>query len=91
MKFIYPAVLRPTSEGYEATFPDLAGCQARGETLDEAIENAHEAAMEWITIELSEDSPAMPGVSEPDEIDLPEGAVLRNIAITYRFYDGYDE
>ncbi len=91
MKFIYPAVITPSGEGYLATFPDLTGCEARGSSFEEAVENAHEAAMDWITAELSEEEPLMPGVSEPDEIDLPEGASLRFIAITYRFYDGYDE
>ena len=91
MKFIYPAVFTPAPEGFVATFPDLTGCTAKGSNLDEAIENAHEAALEWINIELSEDEPMMPGVSEPDEIDLPEGGILRFIAVTYRFYDGYDE
>ena len=56
MKFIYPAVFRQTeSGGYRAWFPDLECCEASGETLDDAIENANEAARTWLTVELEED------------------------------------
>ena len=40
MKFIYPAVFRKNEEGrYKAFFPDLACCEAEGDTLDDAIDN----------------------------------------------------
>ena len=58
MKFIYPAVFHKTEEGhYKGYFPDLECCYGEGETLDEAIESANEAARDWITLELSEDEP----------------------------------
>ena len=35
MKFIYPAVFRPTEDKkYNAFFPDLACCEANGDTLE---------------------------------------------------------
>ena len=44
MKFIYPAVFKKkTDGGYAAYFPDLEFCEASGETLDDAIDNANEA------------------------------------------------
>ena len=50
MKFIYPAVFRKTDRGtYKGFFPDLAECYGEGETLDEAIEEANEAAYNWIS------------------------------------------
>ena len=49
MKFIYPAVFHKTEEGhYKGYFPDLECCYGEGETLDEAIESANEAARDWI-------------------------------------------
>ena len=58
MKFIYPAVFKKkTDGGYAAYFPDLEFCEASGETLDDAIDNANEAARTWITVELEEDEP----------------------------------
>ena len=45
MKFIYPAIFSKTTEGtFEARFPDLECCTATGETLDDCIENANQAA-----------------------------------------------
>ena len=45
MKFIYPAVFHKTEHNtYTAFFPDLEGCYAAGDTLEEAVENANEAA-----------------------------------------------
>ena len=49
MKFIYPAIFSKTTEGtFEARFPDLECCTATGETLDDCIENANQAAYDWI-------------------------------------------
>lgn len=91
MKFIYPAVFRKTvTGGYEGYFPDLEHCHAKGETLDEAVENANEAALDWISVELEEDSP-LPPVTDLHDIRLKEGEVVRNISVTYRFYDGWEE
>ncbi len=57
MKFIYPAVFKKkTDGGYAAYFPDLEFCEASGETLDDAIDNANEAARTWITVELKRTS-----------------------------------
>ncbi|MBR2527627.1 MAG: type II toxin-antitoxin system HicB family antitoxin [Blautia sp.] len=92
MKFIYPAIFSPTSEGgYEAIFPDLEFCHAQGDTLDEAVENAHEAANEWLQTELAEDVPQFPPVSDLSDLSLKEGETARNICVTLRFYEGWDE
>ena len=69
MKFIYPAVFHKTEEGhYKGYFPDLECCYGEGETLDDAIESANEAARDWITLELSEDDPLIPYVSDIEDI-----------------------
>ena len=71
MKFIYPAVFHKTEEGhYKGYFPDLECCYGEGETLDEAIESANEAARDWITLELSEDEPMIPYVSDIEDIEV---------------------
>ena len=54
MKFIYPAVFRKTDRGtYKGFFPDLAECYGEGETLDEAIEEANEAAYNWSLMKMT--------------------------------------
>ena len=46
MKFVYPAVFRETAPGrIRADFPDLEGCYAEGETIEEALESL--VQMKW--------------------------------------------
>ena len=46
MTFTYPAVFTPKKEGagYYVAFPDLEGCEAQGPDLEDAIDNAADAA-----------------------------------------------
>ena len=79
MKFIYPAVFRKNEEGrYKAFFPDLACCEAEGDTLDDAIDNAN-------------DEMDLPAISDESDLDLLEGDIVRNIQVNIRMYDGWDE
>ena len=94
MKFIYPAVFHKTEEGhYKGYFPDLECCYGEGETLDEAIESANEAARDWITLELSEDEVNLPPISDPRDLEqhLKEGQQVRQICVNIRLFDGWDE
>lgn len=91
MKFIYPAILQKKKNGgYAVRFPDLEGCGAEGETVDEAVENANAAALDWITLELEDDLP-LPAVSDPLDLFLADGEEVRSICVNYRFNDGWDE
>lgn len=92
MKFIYPAVFRRTENGgYRGYFPDLECCEAFGDTLDEAVENANAAACDWIQVELEEEEPKLPPISDISDLALEEDAVVRNISVNIRFYEGWDE
>lgn len=92
MKFIYPAVIRKNEQGtFDAYFPDLECCTAKGDTLEEAVDNANEAAYDWIYVELMEDDGQLPPVSDETDLNLLEGDVVRNIAVNIRFTDGWDE
>ena len=91
MKFIYHAVFRKIENGYHAFFPDLECCEASGDTLDDAIENANEACRNWITVELEEEEPNMPYVSDIEDIEIKDGDIVRNISVNIRFYEGWDE
>ncbi len=91
MQFMYPAVFCKTEEGkYKGYFPDLEQCYAKGDTLDEVLNDAIEEARSWITVEL-EDTFDLPPVSNPDEIELKDGEFIRTIAVTIRLTDGWDE
>lgn len=92
MKFMYPAVFRKNEDGtYNGYFPDLECCTSTGDTLDEAIENANEAAYNWITVELDEEEPNLPSISDPSDLDLTPEDIVRIISVNIRFYEGWDE
>ena len=54
MTFTYPAVFTKKEDGTGFThfFPDLEMCEADGADLEDAIENARDAAQNWISVEL---------------------------------------
>lgn len=92
MKFIYPAVFRKNESGkYHAFFPDLQYCEAEGDTLDDAIDNASEAAYNWIYAELTEDDIDLPAISDESDLNLLDGDIVRNILVNIRMFDGWDE
>ncbi len=72
-------------------FPDLECCEAEGGTLDDANDNANEACRTWITVELEEEEPVMPYVSDIEDIEVKDGDIIRNISVNIRFYEGWDE
>lgn len=91
MRFVYPAIFRKNESGkYQGYFPDLDGCAAEGDTLDEAIDNANEAAATWISLEIEEGG-TLPWISDLDDLSIQEGELVRNIAVTLRLMDGWDE
>lgn len=92
MTFIYPAVLTPHTddEGYHVYFPDLECCEADGPDLDDALENAREAAYNWISVEMEEEEVFMPEVSHTEDILLPEGGFLRQIMVTVKLMPDND-
>lgn len=54
MTFTYPAVFVPHGEdaGFDVEFPDLEGCRAVGPDLEDAVENARDAAYNWLMVEI---------------------------------------
>ena len=91
MTFSYPAVFKKEKGVITATFPDLAGIEVTGTTMDETIRLAREAANEWITAELEEDDPQMPAITDIEDLTLKRNEEARMIMIYYRFFDGWDE
>ena len=76
---------------YKGYFPDLECCYGEGDTIDDAIDDANEAARNWLSLELTEEDPFIPYVSDEEDIDLKEGEFIRNISVNIRFYEGWDE
>lgn len=90
MKFIYPAIIKKTESGYTAVLPDLEDCHASGDSLDEVLDNANAAVLNWIEVELETEC-YLPPVSDEEDLILEDGEFVRNICVTMRMSDGYDE
>ena len=67
----YPFQVRPLTEeeggGYLIEFPDLPGCMADGETIDEAIANGADALRSWIATAEEFGDPVPPPSRRSDE------------------------
>jgi predicted RNase H-like HicB family nuclease len=60
--YTYPACFYPDKEvgGFTVDFPDLLGCVTEGDTMDEALYMAEDAACGWILTSLEEGKPLPP-------------------------------
>ena len=65
MTFTYPVIMTRREDGsWEGEFPDLEMCRCHGASLAEALEDARAQAYNWIDLELQEEHPVMPYVSD---------------------------
>ncbi len=80
MKLTYPAIFEPYEDGpgYVVTVPDLPGCVTEGDSMDDAIYMAKDAASGWVLDEL-EDGKPVPIASKSSEIQLEPGQFLQFI------------
>lgn len=92
MKFCYPAVFKKREDGgYSVRFPDLSGCEASGVNYEEALTEAKEAELTWLSIELLEEMNQPPFVSEVSDLELTEDETAQLVAVNIRFMEGWDE
>lgn len=92
MTFIYPAVFTPhkEDEGYHVHFPDLESCEADGPDLEDALEEARDAAYNWISVELEEEDPDFPEVSHEEDIHLSQDEFVRQIMVVVKLLPDND-
>lgn len=91
MTFTYPAVFTPHKEGkgYHVEFPDLECCEADGPDLEDAMDEARDAAYNWICVELEEEGD-LPPQSHAEDIELPEGGFVRQIMVRIKLLPDND-
>lgn len=73
---------------YGVIFPDLPGCNAMGETIDEALNNAVESLRHWVEV-VNAKGKAIPEPRTPDAIraderfaeDFAAGAALGSVTL----------
>ena len=82
MKLVYPAVFFTfeDGDGYTVEFPDLPGCVTQGDTLEEAIEMATDAASGWI-LSTIEDEEIIPSPSKHIDINKFDDAAFLNYVL----------
>ena len=88
MKLIYPAVFYPFSDGsggYVVEFPDLPGCVTEGKNLEDAFENATDAASGWVLDELEEGN-VVPKSSDYDSVERREGGQVSMVLLDMDTY-----
>ena len=70
MKLVYPACFYLEDDGgYSVEVPDLKGCITQGDTLEEAIQMAQDAALGWLLTSLEHDE-EIPNPSNINDIKL---------------------
>jgi len=69
----YPVLIEEGSEAtaFGVVFPDLPGCYSAGDTLDEALERAKEAAAAWVDAALDAGTAVPPPTKLEDVRRLP--------------------
>lgn len=91
MTFVYPAIFTPKKDGtgYRAEFPDLECCVAEGPDLEDTIENARDAASNWISLELEEGG-ELPAQTYLEDIRLEEGSMVKQIMVRIKLLPDND-
>lgn len=73
----YPIILEPENEknggGYSIHFPDLPGCTSEADTLEDALNNARQAASLWLE-DAAECAEALPRAS--NEVTVCSGEIV---------------
>lgn len=69
MKLVYPACFYPEEQGYSVIVPDLVGCCTQGDTLEEAIQMAQDAALGWL-LTATQNNEELPKASEVKNLSL---------------------
>lgn len=70
MKLVYPACFyKEHNGGYSVVVPDLEGCCTQGDTLEEALEMARDAALGWILTSV-EDGEELPKATDIKDVKL---------------------
>ena len=82
MTFTYPAVITPHKRRrwFPYRIPDLELCEGDGPDLEDALDDAREAAYNWLMLELEEGG-EFPAQSHEEDIEVPEGGFVRRIIV----------
>ena len=58
--------------------------------LEDALDNASDAMYNWVVAELEDEECNFPHQSDEEDLELPEGAFVRNIMVRVKFLPDSD-
>ena len=79
----YPVLIECESGTVGVTFPDLTGCVAAAETIDQALVDAADVLRDWVEV-ADEDGRLVPAPSALEDIDVPSGCALTSVNLGRR-------
>ena len=85
MKFIYPAVFRKTENAIMPSSRILNAARLPATLWTTLSKMQMKACRNWITVELEEEEPNMPYVSDIEDIEIKDGDIVRNISVNIQF------
>lgn len=91
MKLVYPAVFYrcECGDGYVVEFPDLPGCITQGESLEEALKMAADAASGWILISIENGEDIPKPSSDLQLRDFKEAVFIHQVFLDIDGYVNY--
>ncbi len=78
----YPALIDCEPGTVGVTFPDLPGCVAAAETIDQALVDAAGVLRDWVEV-AEEDGRHVSPPSALEDIDVPEGCALSSVPLLH--------
>ena len=78
----YPALIECEPGAVGVIFPDLPGCVAAAETIDQALVNAADLLRDWIEV-AEEDGRRVPAPSALEDIGVPPGCALSSVRLVH--------
>lgn len=92
MKYKYPAIVNQYEENrFEAYFPDLEGCSVSGTSMMDVIDEARQAAKDWIEVELEDPNGNLPLPTLAEDITLTEHQTICQIIVNVNVVGGWTE
>ena len=83
----YPALIECEPSAVGVIFPDLPGCVAAAETIDQALVDAAGVLRDWVEV-AEEDGRHVPAPSALEDIVVPPGCSVSSVLLVHNLDRG---
>jgi len=80
VEFKIDIVIEPDEDGFHAYCPALKGLHTTGDTKEEALENAKDAAIAYLESLIKHNDPIPVGITTREELEKPSPLTTSNIS-----------